>query len=349
SIIGFSDLLESTDLDDDQDKFLQVIKRSSDHLLVLINDIIDLAKIESDQFEINVSEVSITDMLKDLRMFFSQQIKSKKDLSFNLSFPEDDIIMVSDPIRLKQVMMNLVSNALKFTSSGTVDIWVEKKNGSLFFYVKDTGIGIPSDKKEVIFEKFTQVDASFTRKYGGVGLGLTISKKIINVLDGDIGFESEPGEGSLFYFRIPIKDHKSEKKSDSRENTEESDTGNKEKILIVEDTMENIMLLRTFLTRANYDIIYATNGREALEVYNNTDNISLILMDVQMPVMTGDQAVKNIRKIEKDTGRSKIPILALTAHAMSGDEERFMDAGFDGYIPKPFKLKEILDIISDHL
>jgi CheY-like chemotaxis protein len=241
-----------------------------------------------------------------------------------------------------------VSNSFKFTDKGFVKIDFDIINDEIRFCVKDSGIGIPEDKGEEIFEKFTQADASFTRKYGGVGLGLAISKKICSFLGGQLKFRSKTGKGSEFFFEIPFKKDGVIEREINRENSIIKEEGNNETILIVEDTRENIIFLKAFLSRANYNVLFAENGLEAVELYKNRKDISIVLMDVQMPVMDGMEAIRLIREYEKNTDEINKPVIALTAHAMAGDESRFIEAGFTDYVAKPFRINEILSKITKY-
>jgi len=241
--------------------------------------------------------------------------------------------------------MNIISNALKFTEEGYINIDYKILGDRLRFSVKDTGIGIPEDKGDEIFEKFTQADASFTRKYGGVGLGLAISRKLCSYLGGDLKYNSVLGEGSEFFFEIPFRTEMRFEREQQEISGKKDDPGNKETILIVEDTRENILFLKAFLVRANYNVIFATNGLEACELYKSNKDISIVLMDVQMPVMDGLTASMKIRELEESTN-THVPIIAITANAMLGDKEKCLAAGIDEYISKPFHPTVLIDLIK---
>ncbi|MCK9224653.1 MAG: response regulator [Candidatus Muirbacterium halophilum] len=350
SIIGFSDLLGNTKLTEEQKNFLEVIKKSSSHLLVIINDIIDIAKIESDQIEIKRTPVDLYDILNDIRLIFNiKQKELKKQIEFLIKDVEKgEIIFSTDFVRLKQLLINLISNSFKFTDKGFINVSYEIKTSTIKFSVKDSGIGIPEEKGEEIFEKFTQADASFTRKHGGIGLGLAISKKICGFLGGNLKFESVLGKGSNFYFEIPFREIKTKTAKKIVNKTNLNIEGNNETILIVEDTKENILFLKAFLSRANYNVIFAHNGLEAFDMYRARKDITLVLMDIQMPVMDGMEAIKNIREYENINSDINKPVIALTGHAMAGDEIRFIQAGFSDYISKPFRINEILSKITKY-
>lgn len=351
AILGFSELLGLQDItDEEKAEFIDLIQTNSNNLLNLINDIIDIAKIEAKQLQISESEFTINDLLNDILKTYNE-IKNKQkkrhiDLTLNLPTGNDELRIITDRYRVNQVISNLVGNALKYTEAGKVDfgykIICDPFNKEFFqFYVTDTGIGIPIEKLNVIFERFRQADDSHTRLYGGTGLGLTISKNIADLLKGTITVESQENQGSTFYFTIPLKRvTESFKKPILLKLSNRLELTGKT-ILVVEDVESNFQLLSTYLKKTKASIIWSKNGQEAVEVCQNRDDIDLILMDIQMPIMNGYEATKAIKSFKPE-----IPIIAETAFALAGDKEKILKAGCNDYISKPIQAKELFAKIS---
>jgi PAS domain S-box-containing protein len=347
AIIGFSDLLTDDDLTkDEKADFVEKIKLSGENLMNLINDIIDIAKIEAGQLKIIESPCNIDILLNDLHGTFTeiknQQKKNTIDLLLDIQHSEKEIITVTDHLRLQQVITNLLGNALKFTDQGRIEFGYMVEEGFLKFFVKDTGIGIPVSKQELLFQRFTQVDASTTRKFGGTGLGLAISKNIIELLGGNIWLESEPGIGSTFYFTIP---YKPSDKINSRIKSFSNDYDwSEHTIMVAEDVDENYMLLEAAFRRTGVKMIHARDGLAAVNEAKENDNIDLILMDIQLPVMTGYEAIHNILLL-----RPEIPIISYTAYALPNEREKSLAAGCVDYISKPMKAEVLLPLINKYL
>ncbi len=354
AILGFSELLSMADLSkEERDEFITLIQTNSNALLTLINDIIDIAKIEAGQLKIAKKEFSVNKLLDDIHKTYIE-IKSnqgKQHIELNLIPPDtdDEIIIFSDQSRINQVICNLVGNAIKYTEEGKIEfgfkIVNENKQDYFTFYIKDTGIGIPPNKQQVIFDRFRQGDDSHTREYGGTGLGLAISKNIAKLLKGDITVESEEDIGSVFYFKIPIKlstKLKTEQKTKSTISDKLDLSG--KTILIAEDVESNFQLLETYLLKTNAKILWAQNGQEAIDFCKNNNDIDLILMDMQMPVLNGYEATKEIKKF-----RPELPIIAETAFALAGDKEKIIEAGCDDYVSKPIKASLLYEIIKTHI
>jgi PAS domain S-box-containing protein len=353
SIIGFTDMLASTGLTAEQKELLDYVKTSSGALLSLINDILDLSKIEAGKLEIENAEFELHSMLEQV-IGITRANASKKGIKY--SYMLDSAInfkVFSDASRLRQVMLNLVDNSIKFTETGkSVKIFISlessgEDNAVVKFMVSDEGIGILENKLDTIFMSFMQSDTSITRKYGGTGLGLTISNHIINLMGGDgIKVTSVEGSGSDFYFTLNLKKGSSINyegfKYSASDNLEGAST-QKYDILLVEDNLSNIALTTKVLLRFGHNVAVAVNGEEAVEM-SERQKYDLLLMDIQMPVMDGFEATKAIR------GRGDaVPIIAMTASAMKGDYEACIDAGMDGYIPKPINICEINKTIGDVL
>ncbi|MBL0224907.1 MAG: response regulator [Geobacteraceae bacterium] len=366
SIIGGTEYLEGTSLASDQQRCLEMIHIAGDSLLVQVNDLIDLARIEAGQLELLEEEFNLADTLETVvHMLGLNAEKKQLDLSLSTA-PDIPHFVVGDRDRLQQVLVNLVSNAIKFTDSGgKVTVSAQRgKSGpqvtDVCFVVRDTGIGIESDKIDMIFETFAQADSSITRRYGGSGLGLAISRRLVEAMGGSFNVESVPGVGSSFSFSIsfPLSGHASAAKQavpdragrscdiPVADKPEASDRFSR--VLLVDDSLENRELMKLLLARQPLIIDEANNGREALELFERNE-YSLVLMDIQMPIMDGFTATRMMRRVEERSGRSRTTVVALTAHAYEADIRRCKEAGCDDHIAKPFKKKGLLHCLGNYL
>jgi len=362
-IIGMTELALDTTLTTVQKEYLSVVKDSADSLLTIINDILDLSKIEAGKLELDPIEFSLRDNLDETIRLFSYRLGAK-NLTISLSIqPNVPLGIIGDPMRLRQVITNLVGNAIKFTEKGEVSLIVKRifqQEGivNLQFSVRDTGIGIPDIKKQEIFESFTQADASTTRKYGGTGLGLAICKRLVHMMGGEIWMDSQLGEGSTFYFTaqfevpeewenrcIEISERKAKISPCVMHYSKKKNKSNR--ILLVEDNWVNQALAIRLLEKENYEISIANNGHEALKKMARS-RFDLILMDIQMPVMGGIETTKLIRETERVTGQH-IPIIAMTAHAMDGDRKLCLESGMDEYLTKPIDAKLLARLVEQML
>ena len=355
AILGYTEFLKERLVDDEEGTAdAEIIARSGQQLLELIDDILDISKIEADEFELEHIPCSPPDILQEVLSVLSVQAEKKKIgllAHYETAVPET---IQCDPTRLRQVLMNLVGNAIKFTEAGSVVASMglaEGDGGSkrFEFRVKDTGIGIPQEKLETIFDPFTQADSSNTRKYGGTGLGLSISHRIAKLLGGDLSVKSEEGLGSVFTLSIPCEvpegtplvntpsDVAVERKESARRHETVELRG---RILLAEDTPENQDLIRQQLEQAGATVEVANNGAEALEKYSE-EKFDLIVMDIQMPVMDGFQALRALHSQGLD-----VPVVALTAHAMKGDREKCIKAGFTTYLAKPVAGAELVKTVA---
>ena len=346
AIMGFANLLKYTSLTEEQEEYAYSIGTASENLLGIINDILDLSKIESGHLTIEEIEFSLTELIKNVKSV-QQQKATEKGLRLDV-FVGDSVpdCMLGDPTRLTQILLNLVSNALKFTEKGSVRVLIELKEESLSGYeiqfsVSDTGIGIPEDKLSTIFERFTQADADTTRKYGGTGLGLSISKLLIELQKGSISVESRLNEGSTFYFTLPFKKSLKQAIKPIAAKPAQPLSTKRFKVLLVEDNVLNQRLATRVLENLGFEPDLAENGRIATEkVAQNAYNV--ILMDLQMPEMDGYQATQFIRNELK----SKVPIIAMTAHSLVGERDKCLTLGMDDYIPKPFSPTDLFNKIT---
>ncbi|MBF0231708.1 MAG: response regulator [Desulfamplus sp.] len=373
-IIGLSELILESETDDENKKLFWTITSEAYSLLDIVNDILDFSKIEAGRLELNPTPFN-------LRQFFENfcngvaLMAMQKGLELDSYLPpEIPADVVGDSARLRQILMNLTSNAIKFTSEGTVAIKaevVEEKENSieLFFTIKDTGIGIQKDKLTLIFESFTQADGSITRKYGGTGLGTTIAKQLVEMMGGKIGVESEEGKGSSFWFSIILgkQSGKSGIKLKESEQTfsekfiKKSAADKEIKVLLVEDYRINQEVIKMQLTGVGYKVDLAENGQQAVELFKK-NKYDIILMDIQMPVMDGYKATAEIREHESkiddlysadhssanlaSTNGLKIPVIAMTAHAIEGYRSKCLQAGMNDYVTKPLKKELLLSMVE---
>ncbi|MCH7401336.1 histidine kinase N-terminal 7TM domain-containing protein [Belliella kenyensis] len=360
-VIGFSDLLMRTSLDQTQRNYLKSITQSGNLLLELINDILDFSKIEAGKLELNPVELNLKELAEESMTVIKPQVE-EKNLKLILSLDQElPKYVLLDIIRIKQILMNLLSNAVKFTEKGEIELAIQvneldqrSQTVSLTFIVKDSGIGISKEKEKVIFDAFAQEDSSTTRKYGGTGLGLTICNKLLELMDSRLELETQVGMGSKFYFTIQAVVKESEMIiHDDRSIQHELsvDTGflkNKSfKILLADDNPVNMLLAKTIVRNVvpSASISEARNGLEAVELFK-LHKPDLIFMDIQMPEMSGYEATQEIRRIEKDT---KTPIIALTAGTVKGEYERCLEAGMDDYLSKPILVSDISAMLGKYL
>ncbi|MFA8436415.1 MAG: cache domain-containing protein [Marinifilaceae bacterium] len=349
AIIGFSELLQDDTISiEHQKEFLEHIKTNGKSLLTLINDIIDFSKIESEELKTISTACNINALLNDLHQLFLEEKerlnKTRVELKINFDLPDSKATIQTDPLRLKQILTNLISNALKFTNEGWIQIgYTQRKDNQLLFYVKDTGIGIPKDKQDIIFNRFRQADDSHTRKYGGTGLGLTISKKLCELLSGKIWVESNVGQGSDFYFTLPYLQSEITKTPSTKNNIAEPSSIEGKKVLIVDDCPRNILLLKKMLDSAKLNIRTATNGKETIAL-NQEEDFDLILLDIQMPEKDGFEVLKQLKKRKPDQ-----IIVAQTAYALARERQKIMETGFDAYIAKPIVRKKLITLVTNLL
>ncbi|MEK7993745.1 MAG: ATP-binding protein [Planctomycetota bacterium] len=355
-IIGFSDILADEDLTDEQHESVSIIRECGKNLLRLIDDILDFSKIESGQLDVESTDYSLGKLLGSVESLMRPKAK-EKELDFEIvragALPA---VIRTDPTRLRQCLINLVGNAIKFTEKGHVRVIVrlQEDAGKAFvrFDVEDTGIGIPPEKQEVIFHAFTQADGDTTRKYGGTGLGLAITKQLAGLLGGRLTLTSEPGKGSVFSLVVPAGiDVRKQPVLDQSGIVGRGGAGKKNaekrkfsgNVLVAEDAKTNQALIRSMLERLGLQVTIAEDGNEAVRkaLANPFD---LIFMDIQMPYMNGYEATQSLKK-----AGIRAPIIALTANAMKGDDEKCFAAGCDDYLPKPIDREELIRTISNHL
>jgi len=348
AMFGFIKLLEEK-VDDKEGKgYLEIIKKSGGTLLSIINDILDFSKIEAGKMNIEKIPFNLKEEVRTIYSLFEAQA-IEKDIKLHITEKNIDVDVITDPTRLKQIISNLLSNAIKFTPEGKnvyFDISYDDKKEEIFVKIKDEGIGIPKDKLKTIFQPFSQADSSTTRQYGGTGLGLSISNNLAELLGGKLGVKSEEAKGSEFYFTIPAK--KSKKITTPKKQNIENTTHFNYHILVAEDNKANQMFMEIMLKKLGLTFDMANDGVEALELYKeNYDKYKLILMDENMPNMTGSEAAQKIIEFEKEKGLKHIKIAVITANALSGDKEKFLDSGFDYYLAKPLNIDDLQEILKN--
>ena len=348
-IIGFAQFLKDPELtNENRIRYINIINDSCQQLLSIIEDILEVSKIETGQIEIMNEEFDARELVNDA--FISHKdICEQKGIKFeNKNLLRGDCIIYSDKIKWRQVINNLLNNALKFTHEGNIEIGAKGNNDHIEIYVKDTGIGIENEIKEKIFERFRQAENAIARTYGGTGLGLAIAKGYVELLNGKIWVDSEVGKGSTFSFRIPRNNGKSYLKTLENDNTDilEPIINFKDAaILVAEDEEINFQYMKRVLNGVGITkVIRARNGKEAIDSINNIGSVNLIMMDLKMPVINGFEAARKIKSINP-----KIPIIAQTALAIQGDREKALDAGCDDYIAKPINLDDLLDLLKKYI
>ncbi|WP_304218475.1 PAS domain S-box protein [Phenylobacterium aquaticum] len=352
AIMGIADLLAKTQLTPEQDKYVQIFRRSGDNLLNLINDILDLSKVEASQLDLEQIGFSLKDHLEKVVEMVAPRAHEKGLTLVCAIAPGVSNDLVGDPTRLRQVLLNLLGNAIKFTPSGTVTLNVEPNGDGpgptfLRFTVADTGIGIPEEKLGRVFERFTQADSSTTRRFGGSGLGLTISRRLVELMGGGIWVESVVDKGSVFGFSVPFEVWSETDRPAALPVGVGAETQLPAlRILLAEDSPDNCTIALAYLEDTPYRVDVAENGAIACQMFK-TGQYDLVLMDRQMPAMDGLTATRTIRAWEKSQDRPAIPIIALTASALKGDRETCLAAGCTAYLTKPIKQEVLLRAIRD--
>jgi len=344
-ILGFAELLKSPNLaGEKQQKYISIIEKSGARMLNIINDIVDISKIDSGLMKVVNTETNLNEQIEFIHTFFKPEI-TNKGIQFIVknSLTNEDATVETDREKLYAVLTNLIKNAIKYTDEGIIEFGCNKKGNQLNFYVKDTGIGIPTKRKGAIFQRFIQADIYDKKALEGAGLGLAISKAYVEMLGGKIWVETEENKGSTFYFTIPYVSNKNTKSPSKNNVLKEKVTIDNLKILIVEDDEISDLYLTLILNKYAVDIIHAPNGKEAIGCCRNNPDIDLIMMDIKMPEMNGYKAVQEIRKFNKD-----VVIFAQTAFALSGDKEKALKSGCNEYLKKPVKEADILRLVQKH-
>jgi len=344
SIVGFSQLLRDNRITEkEKAQYLDMIAKSSDQLLNIVNEVLDISLIETGNITVNKNYVHLNDLLEDLYLSYMPLVN--KDIAFSVHKGLSDQLsyIITDVSKVRQILSNLLNNAIKFTDKGYIRFGYTIEEDELKFYIEDTGIGIEADFHEKIFELFRKVGQENLRLYDGVGLGLAICKGNIDLLKGRIWTESEPGQGSRFYFTLPYEPVYEEETS-SIKKMEITSNLNDLTVLVAEDDDINFRYIKEIFKSTGAEILHAVNGKEAVEMCQNNNKINIVLIDIKMPVMNGYEAIKKIREI-----RPQLPIIAQTAFALSNEMLKAFNAGSNDYISKPFKKDQLLAIVAKNL
>lgn len=371
-VVGMTSLLKRTELSKQQQLYFDTIEKSASSLLMIIDDILDFTKIEAGRLEIKQQTFSLRETIDAVSVFFSEPA-TQKGLNFAIDMAANlPGRVIGDSGRIRQVLLNLVGNAIKFTQQGSVTLSIsvlrEEAGDRIRFTVTDTGIGIHKEKQDRIFSEFFQADATSTRQFGGTGLGLAISRQLVVLMGGSIGFSSEEKKGSVFWFEVPLKtevlnpfltsrvqaaskDQLNTPSSSTEESAEPPDEALRweAKVLVAEDSEVNQFIIRELLATFGLEPVIVANGADCVAAFRESV-YDIIFMDIQMPVMDGVAATKAIRALQKEEAmNSNCLIVGLSAHAMMGDKERYMEEGMDDYLTKPVDLKELEALLKRHL
>jgi CheY-like chemotaxis protein len=328
--------------------YISIIEKSGARMLNLINDLLNISRIESGLMEVVYRDVAINSIMKDTYSFFKPEADAKHIGLHPITPPGEEPVLTTDQDKVSAVLINLVKNAIKYTDSGFVEFGYHLLPKSIEFFVRDSGVGIPLHRQEAIFERFIQADISDRMARQGAGLGLSISKAYVELLGGRIWVESKPGEGALFRFTIPYKQKpqelQQEQKRTSAGLTEQQRVSSKKwTLLIVEDDSESRLLVEAMLKHHTREILRAVNGKEAVDLCRSRPDIDLILMDIKMPVMDGYEATRQIRAFNP-----KVVIVAQTAYGLRGDQEKALEAGCNAYLSKPISISTVISVLSDY-
>lgn len=346
TILGFLDLLKQPDLEGAQKaEFISIVNKSAQRLLGTINDIVEISLIESGQSEVHISEVNIEEVMGQYLMFLKPQAE-EKGLALRISeqIKDEGALIRTDKYKLDGTLISLINNAIKFTQEGYIEFGNYIERNSLVFYVMDTGEGIPASRLNTIFERFVQADMNLPRAQQGSGLGLTIAREYIKMLNGKIWVESEPGKGSTFYFSIPYNPVRKAKAVADTPDVAKEPEPEVYTVLIAEDDDLSYHFLEVILKPQLFRIMRTETGEDTVQAIKDNPDIAMILMDIKMPGMDGLQATRRIRKFNKN-----IPIIAQTAHALDGDREKALEVGCNDYISKPIKRDELLRVVGHYV
>lgn len=344
-IIGFTELLKAANLSlEEHKKYIEIIEKSGTRLLNIINDIVDISKIEAGQMQVSYSATNVDQQMQYIQTFFGPEAQDKGiQLSLIKPLTDEETIISTDREKLYAILINLVKNAIKYTVKGTIEFGYEIRGDYIRFFVKDTGIGISKDRQKAVFERFIQADFNDKMARQGAGLGLAIAKAYVELLGGKIWVESELDKGSTFYFTLPdINQFEEEDRTENNISTNQVPCEIKKlKILVTEDDKISRLLILKVIEEFGNEILIAQTGVEAVEICRNNPDLDLILMDIQMPLMNGYEATKEIRKFNKE-----VIILAQTAFALEGDKAKTLEAGCNGYVSKPIKKQELSNLLQ---
>lgn len=350
AIVGFADMLRETNLNiEEKDKFLEAIIRSGDNLLRLVNDIIDISKIEAGELRLIMSECNLNQLIDDIELSTIQALgrhhKQRVKFYSQKGVPGDTFMILTDVTRLQQILTNLTGNAVKFTDEGFIEVGYRIESSKLLFFVRDSGLGIPAEDQKLIFQRFGQASQFGDRNKSGTGLGLTISKNLVELMGGSIWLDSWPGEGTTFWFILPLlKAQKHEARNILEPNLKQSIVLTGKTILVVEDVDTNYFYLSSLLNKLNCTVLRAANGQSAVDMGISDASIDMILMDIELPLKNGYEATREIKAVRPD-----LPIVAQTAFAMMGERERSEEAGCDDYMAKPIRKDQLINMVLKYI
>lgn len=347
-ILGMAQAMARDDLPETQRERLTVVQESGEALLQILNDVLDLSKVEAGRLELEQQEFDLEELVAGAMRVYAP-LAAQKGIEFTADVHRSAVgCYRGDPLRLRQILSNLLSNAVKFTAQGEVRVGVRRASGRVRLQVRDTGIGIPAERQATLFRKFEQGDASTTRRFGGTGLGLAISRELARLMGGDIGVDSAPGAGATFWAQLPLRRAPRPARRAGAPTRPGANSMAGLRILVAEDNPTNQLVVRTLLDQLGLAITMVSDGLAAVEAAAQ-DEFDLILMDVQMPRMDGPTATSAIRANEQASGRGRIPILALTANAMTHQVEEYRAAGMDGLVTKPIVVADLLSAIAESI
>ncbi len=347
-IMGFSRMLGEDELDKEQQKlYIEIIENSSDQLMRIIDDILEISILETKQVKVVNNPLNLNRLLLELFTIYDRQAKmNKTPLYIKTGLIDEKAVILVDEIKLRKVICNLIDNALRYTNEGYIELGYGLKNGKLEFYVKDTGIGIKREKQKIVFERFSQAEKRLSKEYGGLGLGLSIAKENTELMGGTISVESEKGEGSTFSFTIPYNPVKRPDDKEQDGNELANSGASKYTVLVVEDEEINYLYLETVIRKLDktIDILHAKNGVEAVEICKSNSDIDIVFMDIKMPKMNGLDATKIIKEFA-----SELKIVAQTAYSTFEDRQNALQAGCDDFLEKPINIELLNQIINSVL
>ncbi len=348
SVIGFSEMLQNIDDLSDAQQYGEYIFKQSNHLMGIIESIFELTRLEGTQHEPKKHFFTTTDLFEELHQMTSSLLARHKKKYLQIKYLPDrnnqDIVLFSDKGKIKQVMMNLLDNAIKFTEKGYINYGFTVDGQTIVFFVKDSGIGIKEENKERIFDRFRQLEHSDTRKYSGIGLGLAIGQKIAEILDGKLYLTSEPGQGSTFYFKLGNIISESDNVTNAQVPLKKYPDLSSNTILVAEDNYSNFQMIKQLLAPTQAKIEHASDGLEAIKMARKERKIDLILMDIKLPEMDGVEARNTIARF-----LPKVPVIAVTAFAFPGDEKKYLQSGFSAYLSKPIQTAELINLLETFL
>ncbi len=350
AIVGFSNLLaDGTIKEEEREEYIAIINSSNETLLQLIDDILDVSMIEANQLKTNEEPFSVNELLKKLEMTYQPILakKKKNTVRLKLNIPAENHIITSDPIRINQLMVNLLNNAIKFTEKGFIEIGFYLKNNTIRFFIKDTGIGIEQEHLEHLFDRFYKIEDDKSKLYRGTGIGLYLCKKIAEMLNGTISVTSEPGKGSEFIFSISAKNLVVKHTDESKKKLNLQASGFSipdSTVLLIEDDLNSRIYFRKIMEELHLTILEAPDGPSGIKLFKENPDIALVLLDIRLPGISGFDVLKELKKINPN-----IPVIAQTAFAMAGDKEDCMAAGFKDYISKPVNRHKLIQLLQKYI